>query len=91
VLPVAAALLAALTAALLTAALGTTALIPLVSLLALVPILVVAGALFGALSTLLRVAALLLLIAGILVRILVVHICSSRESAVGCRMQARIH
>ena len=64
----------------------------LVALLAL--ILVAAGALLRALSTLLLLVALLLfatlliLIAGVLVRVLVIHICSSRESAERCRMQA---
>src|SRR5689334_14582230 len=80
VLPVRAALLAALTATLL-AALRTIALVALLAL-----ILVAAGALLGALSTLLLFVALLLiatllLIAGVLVRVLVIHICSSRESA----------
>jgi len=81
VLPIRAALLAALSAALL-AALRTIALVALLAL-----ILVAAGALFRALSTLLLLVALLLvaalplLIAGVLVRVLVIHICSSRESA----------
>jgi hypothetical protein len=82
VLPIRAALLAALSAALL-AALRTIALVALLAL-----ILVAAGALFRALPTLLLVAALPLLIAGVLVRVLVIHICSSRESAERCRMQA---
>jgi len=81
VLPVRAALLAALTATLL-AALRTIALVALLAL-----ILVAAGALFRTLSTLLLLVALLLiaalplLIAGVLVRVLVIHVCSSRESA----------
>jgi len=80
-LPVRAALLAALTATLL-AALRTIALVALLAL-----ILVAAGALLRALSTLLLLVALLLfatlliLIAGVLVRVLVIHVCSSRESA----------
>jgi hypothetical protein len=93
VLPIRAALLAALSAALL-AALRTIALVALLAL-----ILVAAGALFRALPTLLLLVALLLvalllvaalplLIAGVLVRVLVIHICSSRESAERCRMQA---
>jgi hypothetical protein len=89
VLPVRAALLAALTATLL-AALRTIALVALLAL-----ILVAAGALFRALSTLLLLVALLiaalLLIAGVLVRVLVIHICSSRESAMraGCKRVSR--
>src|SRR3954468_15063626 len=92
VLPVGAALLATLTAALLAALtatlLSTLRTVTLVTLLALR--LVIAGALFGALSALLLLVALPLLIVGVPVRILVVHICSSRESAEGSRMQSPI-